>query len=217
MKLAALFFGLAASLAASTVEPWLGGTRPYETVSYREMNIELLGAAAMDGASDALRLDYGILDHWMLAASWQRDDLDFGQSLGTLETRLRFAEDGAWPLDLGFYGSWEKALASSGVDRDNYSLGIVVAKELGDHSLSANADYGPTDGLEVRLGYRSPYLFLTGRAGLEFGTGDFGNTLLPQMDFNFPGDISLQLGSRLSDKGGPRFLFSLSYEIFPSP
>jgi hypothetical protein len=218
MKLLAAMLFAAGALSAGSVEPWVAGTRPYETVPYFELNaggFADLGSRHRGG----VRLDYGILDHWSLQGLWQGDDAPPAAQTWVLGTQLRLGEQGQYPLDLGCFAELRKPQREDGAGSDPSTLGgLLLAKELAGHSLSLNGAYSERAGWAFALGYRSPYLVSALQAGLEIEFGDAGRRYVPQLSLELPGDIALQCGAGWDAAGGdPSWLFSFSYELFPNP
>jgi hypothetical protein len=213
-----LFLCMASGLAASSIEPWVSGTRPYETVPYNELDATLLGSLG-ETHSGGARLDWGVLDHWTLWGGWAKSDAATDAQDGVLGTQLRLGEEGEWPLDFGLCYElkdyWQDASGSL-----RQIAGFVVAKEIWGNSLDSNLLYDSVDGPEARLAYRSPYLFWTLRGGAELvleRPADYP-VLIPQVVFELPGDIGIQAGAAIARDGGPTtWLFSAGYEIFPNP
>jgi hypothetical protein len=210
---------LSCGLQAGSVETWVGGSRPYETVPYFELNAG--GFAALGGQRrEGLRLDYGILDHWSAQAEWKREDAPSAEQAWMLGSQLRFGEEGRYFLDCAVFAEAGQRI------RDDPSLGtgsqfqagFLLGKqfELGNFALSAG--YHGDDGAAFSLAYRSCFLFSAFQLGFE-GLWSAGGRkeLTPQLSFSLPGDIALQAGLQWRDSLEPAFLLSLSYEIFPTP
>lgn len=207
----------AGGLQASSIEPWLGGTRPYETVPFEEVNA--IGTASTGSNAQAgLNLDWGLLDHWSLQTNWSDSSLGSGTEYGLLGTELRLGEEGDYPLDLSIAWNDSDSWGSvSGPLEQQYVF--VFAKEIAENSFCGNLLYDSLDGFEGRLAYRSPYLYWTLQAGLELAVSRDSSQecVLPQLLFLLPGDIGLGLGPSLWPKEGTSWVFHLSYEIFPNP
>jgi hypothetical protein len=208
MKLFMALFLLGASLYGhSSDEPWLGGTRPYETVPFFEAN--LMGQGQFGGwqQAGAGRLEVGILDHWMLWGAWG------SQPTTKLGTQVRLFESGYLPVDLGAY--YEGIYGNAAWTQ---RAGAVIALETNEQSLCLNTGWHE-GGAEAQIAYRSPFIFWTLRWGAEVYF-DGGNVipLVPQISAMLPGDLALQFGAYFQDDWNPSFfLLSLSYEIFPNP
>ena len=211
------FLVLVTALRASSVEPWVDGTRSYETVSYHELNIQ--GLAALDSNHEGgLRLDGGILDHWSIQGQWLRDDATPGAESWEAGTQMRLGESGEWPVDLAGFAALGQIHQDDSAQSLSFSVGLILAKEVGGHSLALNLLYGSDLGLGATLAMHSPYIWWATRLGLEAGYNSHSQSLTPQICFSLPGDIDLQCGLRISWPGNAlACLLSLSYEIFPSP
>lgn len=216
MKIAVAMLLVAGALGASSIEPWVAGTRPYETVPYFELNA---GGFADLGSrhNGGVRLDYGILDHWSLQGIWEGNDAPPAGQMWVLGTQLRLGEQGQYPVDLACFAALRKPQREDGTGVPDSLGGLLLAKELAGHSLSLNGSYSGQDGLSFNLGYRSPYLFWTLQAGLEIQVQS-ARRYVPQLSVELPGDIAFQCGAGWnSAEGDPSWLFSLSYELFPNP
>jgi hypothetical protein len=212
---------LSGRLAASSVEPWVAGTRPYETVSYAELNIEglaSLGTAPAEGHQGGLRLDGGLLDHWSVQGQWSRDDTMGGRDVWDAGTQVRLGESGEHVVDTALFAEAGPLLEAPGQQGFGFQTGAVLGEEFRDNSLALNLMYRSLDGFATRLGYRSPYLYWTAQLALEAELSRSAVGLSPQLSIALPGDINLQCGMHWAGNGlGPTWLLSLSYEIFPSP
>ena len=212
LALGMMIFG--GGLSASSTMTWLGGTLPYETVSYRELDME--AAYQSIQRSPQLNLEAGLTDHWMIAALGSFP-LDAGQRSYLVSSRYRFSEEGNWPLDVAVWIK-EAFYDSSGPGVQVLRPGLILAKVLGEHSVSLNASYDSLRGLMGQFGYRSPYFYWATRAGLEWSFGDHENLLTPQLEWMPPGDIAVRLGGSWEKDGGfDGWRLALSYELFPTP
>jgi hypothetical protein len=204
-KLALLFWVLPLALQAGP-ELWLGGTRPYETVPYKELNAELYSNFSATG----LRLEGGLLDCWMLSLSGETRSVS-GPGAWSFGSRLRLGEAGEWPADLSaFYdGSLGATLKQS--------FGLGLEREFWDNEVALNGEAHESGPWTASAAYQTPYLWWTLRAGVDLHYLDQAGPwpLTPQLSFELPGDISLRLGASLDSR--TTWLLRLSYEIFPSP
>jgi hypothetical protein len=208
--------GLASSLGAfgSTSEPWLGGTQPWDSVPYEELNLGLR-AQGGDGASAVgPYAQWGIVDQLQLAGAW---DQPLSGSTGRGEVLLKVREDDVPRWRPALAGYWRTAFGSEAVAG---RPGLVLALEPWDSSWVANLEDGP-QGLGLRLAAWTPYVVSFIRLGFEGlrPAPDQAWSLLPQITFQAPGDISAVLGAQTLSDGSGRWTWvaHLSYELFPSP
>jgi hypothetical protein len=216
----------------SSAQLWSDGTRSVEMVPEKELDVTLGGRFpdAQPGLG-GLRLEYGFSlfkVESMASLEWfdsfgGRRDVDFG-----LRQKLPITT-----LPLALYMDVTSSLAA--VETQGLEAGLILGLELGDHEFALNAgvqaqsrdakgdpsaEYGDSH-LDLRLGYRGPYVTWTLRPGLEahWKAGEGQCMLTPQLLFNLPGDVSIQCGVKFSapDRNVTTLLLALSYEIFPSP
>ncbi len=204
-----LLLAAAASVRAhASIEPWLGGVLSYETVPPWELDMRGLGVAGA-GAGAQAALETGL---WSGASAWGQTGSGAGFSTWELGVRTRFSQAGEWPLDLGAYGRLRDA-AGGALPRG----GLIVAHELWDHSLSVNLEHGQ-EGASWAAGWRSPFLLPTMCLAVDArGVAEGLRDWIPQLGFYFPGDLSVQVGSRLASGLPPQILLSLSFLYFPTP
>jgi hypothetical protein len=227
LLLCALSAGLRAS--GGTSEAWLGGTLGWDTVPFKEADLEVYGDGA-DGHPDwGLGTQTGMRDWLQVSAAgrWLTADgtapLELGAELR--EPDFREMEWGGGRLGallppLAAYGRWNWDGAAW---RGRVGL-LIVGSAFSDtnFSLVANLEAGP-DGDGIRLGWWSPYVAAMLRLGLEWiredEAGRLGQRWIPQVLVNGPGDLSLTVGLRLDPEGAltPRLLTRLSYQLFPNP
>jgi hypothetical protein len=214
--LTALLLGLARGLCAfgSTSETWLGGTQPWDSVPYYELNAGLHATGGDGQPGLGPFLEWGILDQLMLAGSWDQP-FSGAEGSGDVLLKIREAEMPRWRPALGAYlrsGFGAEAVAAR--------PGLILAIEPWDASLVANAESGP-QGLGWRFAGWTPYVVSFLRLGFEATQPAPGQAwrLWPQITLQAPGDLSAVLGAQTLSDGSGRWAWAahLSYELFPSP
>lgn len=200
--------------AGASAQLWLGGTRPYETVPYKEIDAEIYSGLASGGSGTGLRLAYGLLDSWMFLGSGEYQSMT-DSWIGSAGTRAKFSEPGVWPLDLALYYDTDFGLESL-----NQQLGVVLAREVYDNDFSLNLGSKDFQDFSASAGYKTPYFYWTLRAGIDVTYSSAKDTwvFVPQLSSSLPGDIAIEFGAALSrESASPVWLLSLSYEIFQTP
>jgi hypothetical protein len=219
IRLWLLLFCPAWALAVGgTQVTWLGGTQPYDTVPYREADLKAGLEAGSGPPQPFAELDAGLTDWWMLSGRWSQSE-GGAPERWQASTRLKLHAQPRWGLGAAAYAGWRTGLFDSAAKRDDgLYYGLVLAWEGAAQSLALNADHNPVQGPIASAAYWGPYMLYAVRPGLEYGLGG-QRWVLPQLAFNFPGDLSLDLGLRLGlEEGRPwRFISRLSFQLFPSP
>ena len=210
-----LALGLAAPLAADSGSPvqWLDGTRGWDNTPQEEADAQLLGGFGDGHPALGGGLRLGLLDtlqadgFWLPALPGGLDSAELG-----LKWRDGHAP-GAWP------GISVYARAPWTGGRWTWRAGAALEWDPWDWSLVFNGEIGDRYSIAQRAALMTPYLFYTLRVGAEADwEGAAAAVVTPQLSFNFPGDVSVDLGLRL-DPGhaDQRWMLRLSYELFPSP
>jgi len=150
--------------------------------------------------------EYGVTSRWTLdgAAQFvhQGGSLGFGR-LRT-ETRYRFAEEGAWPLDLAVSAEYEHeaARATGGESEDVLTPRLVVSKDvIPDLNTTLNLDFpiplsesgGAT--FAYALGARYPAeSFVRVGSELKHQPSEHTATVFPQIWFALPHEVTVKAG-----------------------
>ncbi len=210
-------------LPASSHVPWMGGTLPYETTPFFELDTRLGYEFSDRSSGGRLELEAGLANKLSLGVVGRAGSESFssgwvGSNLQSyahadLALRGRLSEASQWPLDLG---------AFVGCSLDQFSQeqvlgGVIVAKEIGDHELALNVWYSGFDGTRVRLAWLSAFLFSTCRLGLEVEPASSVYGWRPELRFSFPGDLELQLSGAYSSILGMSSAVLISYQFFQDP
>ena len=206
----------AGPLAASggSPEPWLDGTRAWDTTPMLELDLAAHAAGGDGRPSAGASAQWGVLDTFQLAGEWQQP-LQGGASLSELRLQWRESEFPSWRPGFAL-------LARAPYDGLQWAprAGLAAALDAFECSLVANLEAGASSPWGLRTGFWTPYLVFTLRLGIEAAwSGGSAQAVSPQILLNAPGDLSLGLGARLDAAGllPPRYLLRLSYQLFPSP
>jgi hypothetical protein len=151
--------------------------------------------------------EYGITSHWMADGALQILHQDEGLQFGRVrvETRARFAEEGAWPVDVAASAEYEhETEASTGVEsEDVLTPRLVLSRDLSrDLNTTLNLDVPvnltghPVATFAYALGVRYPAETAV-RVGAEL-KGDPSEdtaTVFPQVWFALPREITFKFGA----------------------
>jgi len=212
--LAALGLALAVPLGADSGGPvrWMDGTRGWDSTPRHEADPQLLSAFGDGHPALGAGLSLGLLDtlqadgYWLPALPGGLDSAELG-----LKWRNELPPGALPGTDL-----YARAFWSGG--RWSWRAGAALEWAPWDWSLVLNSEIGEAGQGGVRAALMTPYLLYTLRAGVEAAKETGDGAVTPQLSFNFPGDVSLDLGLRLDPiQGDQRWMLRLSYELFPSP
>jgi hypothetical protein len=211
---AGLALGLAGRLGASgggTLD-WLSGTPAWDTTPYCEADLQASACAQGDSVWAGLGAQAGVTDWAQVSALWNRPPGP-GDALGELGLRLREPVFPRYRPAFSAYGRLDDA-GNTWAWWD----GVAADWEPLDATLAAAAEAGAGH-VRQRLAGWTPYVLPTLRLGVETSWLDArAEAWTPQIEVNAPGDLSLQVGARLSAAGGsPLWTLRLSYELFPNP
>jgi hypothetical protein len=213
--LAAALFLLAGRLAAWGGTPlnWLGGTQPWDSTPFEEVDLQALGNGGDGEGQAGLGAQWGVLDELQASGNWLRS-LPGGASSGEADLRLREPYFPDWRPAFSVYA---RAPYADGL----WSAWGGLAADISacESDVAMNAEMGDGGRWRVRLAFWTPYLLTTLRLGAEASWLDASaEAFTPQVLVNVPGDISLQAGARLEPQSAaPLWTLRLSYELFPNP
>ncbi len=214
----ALVVLLSASEASAHREDYTGSTLVFLTLERGEFEPEyILDVVRPDDEGSFLRhtlaLEFGITDRWMIDGRLATlDGADASTNLGSahLETRYRFGEEGAFPVDVAFSAEtgWERA--NEGSDDFEFEPRLILSKDFGRVNTTANfvaiVSSGEKTSLIVNGGVRYD-ASRTIRIGSEFAFDERTRTgsVMPQIWFALPSELTLKLGASERVHGGDRF------------
>jgi hypothetical protein len=150
-----------------------------------------------------LALEYGITDHWMIdgrvtVADEHRDGFQFDSS--RLETRYRFLDEGALPIDIAVSGEINSKRDEDGHQTFGIEPRLILSKDLGKFNLTLNlateipfSRHSPS--LETRGGceYDVNNFFHFGTE-LRYDTEEHAVAVVPQIWLTFPHEVTLKAG-----------------------
>lgn len=215
----ALALALAAPLAADSGSPalWMDGTRGWDSTPQKEVDAQLLSAFGDGHPALGGRLSTGLWDTLQADGFWL-PALPGGQDSAEVGLKWRDGNaPGAWLGCSPGVSLFARAPWSGG--RWAWRAGAALEWTPWDWSLVLNSEIGAGYSTGRRAALMTPYLLYTLRAGVEADWEDPAPAVVtPQLAFNFPGDVSLDLGLRLDPaRQDRRWMLRLSYEMFPSP
>ena len=208
---AAIALGMALASASPVLahrDDYFDETLVYLTLARGEIEPEYwLDAARTDGAVRLARhhfaLEYGVTNHGMLdsrvtftAAGPDRGTLESGR----FESRLRFLDEGALPVDLAASLEVNTRREADGSHAVALEPRLIASRDFREFNLTANlAEEVPTGGgeasfepaLAARYGSER---FVRIAAELKYSSETRGGAFVPQVWFAFPHDLTLKLG-----------------------
>lgn len=198
---------------------WLGGTQPWDSTPYKEMDVQLAASAGRGLQAAAADAQWGILDELQFSGQYALDsNMGLAATAGApateLDLRLREPDFPDWRPAFSVYARAPYV----GQVWQGWG-GLAADMEPWDGALAGNAEMGDGGQWRLRLALWTPYLATALRVGAEASwLNGAAEAYIPQILLNGPGDLSLQLGARLDAQGGqPLWTARLSYQLFPSP
>jgi len=206
---------LVPSVAQAHRDDYLDETFVYVTLGRHEFELEAWAEARRSADHRTTpwytsAFEYGVTSHWMADGAMQflhRDDgLQFGRA--RLETRVRFAEEGEWPVDVAASAEYEhETQVSTGQEsEDALTPRLVLSRDLSrDLNTTLNLDLPvkltgqPVATFAYALGVRYP-----AETAVRVGTELKGNpsehtaTIFPQVWFALPKEITFKFGTGIS-------------------
>jgi len=203
---------LAPCVAQAHRDDYLDETFVYVTLGQHEFEVE--GWAEARRGTDHRTagwytgaFEYGITSHWMADGAaqilHQGEGFQFGRL--RLETRARFAEEGAWPVDVAASTEYEhETSASTGGDREDViTPRLVLSRDISrDLNTTLNLDLPIrlTGEREVTFAYALGVRY-PAETAVRVGTEVKGNpsehtsTVFPQIWFALPKELTLKFGT----------------------
>ena len=203
---------LVPSVAHAHRDDYLDETFVYVTLGRHEFELEAWAEARRDTDHRTVgwytgAFEYGITSHWMADGAAQTLDQGEGLQFGRLrlETRARFAEEGAWPVDIAASAEYEhETRASKGVEsEDVLTPRVVLSRDVSrDLNTTLNFDFPIrlTGDREVTFAYALGVRYPADTA-VRVGTELKGNpsedtaTVFPQVWFALPKELTLKFGT----------------------
>jgi hypothetical protein len=174
---------------AIELEYWFDyGNRSHEGIYFQRHNVAL---------------EYGITHRLMIDTRLTVEDPNGGSAnfdSGRFEVRYRFAEEGAWPVDVALSGELNTARLEN--DRRQYGIEprLILSRDFAKLNVTLNlAEEVPVNrgspSLEVASGVRYSATELV-RLGseLKYDVHDQSAAVIPQIWFAFPHEITLKIG-----------------------
>lgn len=202
-------------------EDYTGSTLVFLTLQKGELEPEYLLDVARTTRGDreqflrhTLALEYGITEHWMIDGRITSADDDASRFGGAhIESRYRFGEEGARPVDVAVSAEVGFERGENG-EKDDLELEprLVLSKDVGRFNATANfveviSSEKPSD-FVVNSGVRfdATELFRFG-SELSFDQRSRSSSVLPQVWLALPHELTFKLGvSEPIHRGDERFV-----------
>jgi hypothetical protein len=203
---------LTPSMARAHRDDYLDETFVYVTLGRHEFEIEGWAEARRDTNHRTAgwytgAFEYGISSHWMADGAAQILHRGEGFQFGRLrlETRVRFAEEGTWPVDVAASTEYEHETGAStgGESEDVLTPRLVLSRDVSRNlNTTLNLDFpvalsGDREiAFAYALGVRYP-----AETAVRVGTELKGNpsehtaTIFPQIWFALPRELTLKFGT----------------------
>jgi hypothetical protein len=167
-----------------------------------------------------LGLEYGITDHWMIDGRIAGlDEHGFHLDSSRLETRYRFFDTGALPIDIAVSGEVNTRRDEHGHQIFGIEPRLILSKDFGKLNLTVNlAEEIPVSrnhpAFEVRggCGYDATKLFHLGTE-LRYDMKERSASVIPQIWFAFPHEVTLKTGYSYDFGGTHERFVRLALEV----
>ena len=148
-------------------------------------------------------LEYGITDHWMVDARGTIKNIEDKKTIfdsGRFETRFRFFEEGEKPIDVAISAEANTERDEHGKMQPAVEPRLIFSKDYKDFNLTANlsekvflrsGELAFVPSLGVR--YNMPKILRLGTE-IRFDTRSHEDSVIPQICFALPYDITIKLG-----------------------
>ncbi len=113
----------------------------FEVEFHNDMNFSEADNDESYNSEHQIELEYGVLDHLQVAyyevytqdraKDWERDAFK-------IETKLRLAEAGQWPVDIAFYTEYKNPDGHRRVRSDELENKVILSRDLGSWNLIGN-------------------------------------------------------------------------------
>jgi hypothetical protein len=188
-------------------EDYIDETLVYATLERGAVEPAYWFDVGRDDSGDFMRhnfvLEYGITDHWMIdgrvtGLDESRDGFQFDSS--RLETRYRFFDEGALPVDIAASGEINSRRDENGHQIVGIEPRLILSKELGRLNMTLNlaaefpfSRHSPS--VETRGGceYGVNNFFQFGTE-LRYDTEEHAVAVIPQIWFTLPYKVTLKAG-----------------------
>lgn len=153
-----------------------------------------------------LAVEYGITDHLMIDSRISFENVGgkgLGFQSGRFEMRYRFADEGVFPVDIAISGEINSERMDDGSSRVGIEPRFIASKDFALLNLTLNlAEEVPMNGGDVSsnasFGFRyGTQGFLRFGSELKYDTDHHEGSVIPQMWFAFPNEITLKVGVSL--------------------
>ena len=198
---------LCASTAYAHREDYIDETLVFVTLDGREVEPEYWFDTGSDDLQHFMRhhlaLEYGIADHWMIdaratALDERGDRIHFDSA--RFETRYRFFDEGTLPIDIAVSGEINVHRDEEGHEVFGIEPRLILSRDFDKLNLTLNlAEEIPLTrshpSLDIRSGWRydATELFRFGTE-LRYGMEEHAVTVIPQIWFAFPHDVTFKAG-----------------------
>jgi hypothetical protein len=190
-------------------DDYIDETFVYQTLRRHQLELEGWGDARGGGGQPWAgvytgALEAGLTDRWMVDGALQarHDSKGVGFERGRVETRLRFADEGTWPVDVAASLEYELEKLGSGELEQMATPRLILSRDLfNDLNATLNLDlpitFAPNHQLSFAyaVGLRYPAEGVV-RAGVEFKHRPASHEAIvfPQLWFALPAEITIKLG-----------------------
>jgi len=113
----------------------------FEVAFWNDMNFTDANSDETYNSKHQIEVEYGILDHLQVAYyevyTWDRDK-NWERDAFKIETKLRFAQAGEWPLNLALYVEYENPNGSRDAHSDVLESKVIASRDFGPWNVVAN-------------------------------------------------------------------------------
>jgi len=113
----------------------------FEIEFYNDMNFTDTDNEDIYNSKHQIEFEYGVTDHLQFAYyevyTWDRTK-DWERDAFKVETKLRFAEAGEWPVDVALYTEYENPDGHRDVSSDAFENKVILSKDFGSWNVVGN-------------------------------------------------------------------------------